>query len=88
MDLDPVFGRVEVGRCLPDQAGDQIRLLGLDMADGDVCLATEQVAERVGGDHLDGNARYLLAQPPHQRGQQIGRHHVGGRDRDDTVHGL
>src|SRR3989338_8620183 len=53
---DPVLWGVEVGLCLTDQAGYQVGLLGLDVADGNVGLAAQQVAQRVGRDHFDGNA--------------------------------
>jgi hypothetical protein len=49
------------------------------MADGNVCLAAQQVAELVGGHHLDHDARRLLTQPRHRAGQDVGRHRIAGR---------
>jgi len=78
--LDPVVGRIETGRGFANQSGYQVWLLGLDVANGDVGLAPQQIAQRVGRNHLDPNARFPLPQLPHQRGQEMGCNSVTGRD--------
>ncbi|OGA86488.1 MAG: hypothetical protein A2Z90_05575 [Burkholderiales bacterium GWA2_64_37] len=58
------------------------------MADGNVGLPAQQVAQRVGRDHFDGNAWLLRAQALHDGRQQVGGHGVGGRHRHHAPYRL
>ena len=70
------------------QSGDQIGLFGAHMADRDIRLAPHQIADIVGGNHLDLQPGRLRTDAAQRLGQHIGRHHVAGGDPDAPLDGL
>ncbi len=79
---------VEVGGRLADEPCYQIRLLGAHVSDGDISLASPQIADLVGGNHFDLDSRSYFSKLFQHGRQMIVCHDIGCGDADMPIDGL
>jgi hypothetical protein len=70
MHFHPLFAGIETGRSVANQSSNELGLLGLNVAYGDIGLSLQKVTQRIGCDNLNFDARFLFAQLSHQRRQK------------------